>query len=187
MSTLSESLRALPEFDPPPDGWLRLQSQLEPVAPRRRRRGAASLALAASVLTMIGAGWLAYSPTVPTVPTLPTIAAIETTPVTSVAMNQTADGAIAGLMARSRALESDLDQVRPQVVVWDGRLAATTQTLESRLAMVDLQLNHADADGARRLWQDRVALMSRLVETHRTASLGNRPQASDTAAQEWNL
>ncbi|HEY1077796.1 MAG TPA: hypothetical protein VGE51_13985 [Fontimonas sp.] len=176
MSTLTEHLRALPDFDPPPEGWSRLQAQLEPAAPRRRRR-AAPLALAASVLTMIAAGWLA-APTAP----LP-----EPAPLTSPAQTDTSDGAIAGLMARSRALESDLDQVRPQVVVWDGRFAATAQTLESRLAMVDLQLNHADADGARRLWQDRVALMSRLVETHRAASLGNRPQPAGAAAQEWNL
>lgn len=184
MSTLSESLRALPAFDPPPDGWSRLQAQLEPVAPHRRRRSTMPLALAASVLTMIAAGWLAYAPVAPIAPSASTL---ESATATNEATAQATDGAIAGLMARSRALESDLAQVRPQVVVWDGRLAATTQTLESRLAMVDLQLNHADTDGARRLWQDRVALMSRLVETHRAASLGNRPQVSNTAAQEWNL
>ncbi len=174
MSTLSEVLKALPEFDPPADGWSRLQARLEPAVPRRRQR-AAPLALAASVLTMIAAGWLAYTPLPPT--SAPA-AGISTT---------ANDNAVAGLMARSRALESDLDQVRPQVVVWDGRFAATTQTLESRLAMVDLQLNHADADSARRLWQDRVALMSRLVETHQAASRGNSPQQVATAAQEWNL
>lgn len=175
MSTLPEQLRALPEFDPPPNGWSRLQARLEPAPIVRRRRRGAPLALAASVLTMIGAGWLAYSPAPPPVSV-------------QVAETETADAAVAGLMARSRALESDLETVRPQVVVWDGRLAATTQTLESRLAMVDLQLNHADAAGARRLWQDRVALMSRLVETHEAASLGQRPaDAGTTQQQEWNL
>ncbi|MDP9139660.1 MAG: hypothetical protein M3O62_02570 [Pseudomonadota bacterium] len=174
MSTLSEVLKTLPDFDPPADGWSRLQARLEPAVPRRRHR-AAPLALAASVLMMIAAGWLAYTPAPPSGAPAPSIGA---------AAN---DNAVAGLMARSRALESDLDQVRPQVVVWDGRLAATTQTLESRLAMVDLQLNHADADSARRLWQDRVALMSRLVETHQAASRGNSPQQVATAAQEWNL
>ncbi len=174
MSTLSEALKALPEFDPPADGWSRLQARLEPAVPRRHR--AAPLALAASVLTMIAAGWLVYTPVPP-----------PGSPAKNVIAAPTSDNAVAGLMARSRALESDLDRVRPQVVVWDGRLAATTQTLESRLAMVDLQLNHADADSARRLWQDRVALMSRLVETHQAASRGNRPQQVATAAQEWNL
>jgi hypothetical protein len=174
MSTLSESLKALSDFDPPVDGWSRLQARLEPAAPRRRHR-AAPLALAASVLTMIAAGWLAQAPVPPPAAPVKSLAAIAD------------DRAVAGLMARSRALESDLDQVRPQVVVWDGRFAATTQTLESRLAMVDLQLNHADADSAPRLWQDRVALMSRLVETHEAASRGNSPQQVASAAQEWNL
>lgn len=176
MSTLSEHLQALPDFDPPPDGWSRLQVRLEPAPVVVRRRRAASLALAASVLTMIGAGWLAWSPAPPAATA------------TSAASVATTDPALAGLMARSRALESDLATVRPQVVVWDSRLAATTQTLESRLAMVDLQLNHADAAGARRLWQDRVALMARLVETHEAATLGNRAaDASITTQQEWTL
>lgn len=177
MSTLPESLRALPEFDPPPNGWSRLQARLEPAPVARQRQRAAPLALAASVLTMIGAGWLAYSPTPAPAPAPVAVSAVST-----------ADPALAGLMARSRALESDLATVRPQVVVWDGRLAATTQTLESRLAMVDLQLNHADGAGARRLWQDRVALMARLVETHEAARLGQRSaETGTTAQQEWNL
>ncbi|WP_370305415.1 hypothetical protein [Sinimarinibacterium flocculans] len=163
MSHLSESLRELPAFEPPADGWSRLQQALLP-APRRRRRTTAALALAASVLAAVGIVRLmppqALSP---------------------------ADPEITALMQRSQALERHLVRLRPQVVVWDARYAATTQAIESDIAMVDLQLNHASAAGARTLWENRVSLLDRLVATHQAAGEGPSAVALAPAQQEWSL
>jgi hypothetical protein len=159
MNKLSEALRELPAFDPPADGWLRLQHALQPRS--RRRRSPARFALAASVLAAVGVAMLLPRTQVP-VP----------------------DPELSRLMQQSRTLEQDLQRLRPQVVVWDGRYAATTTALENGIAVVDLQLNVAADAGARRLWQDRVTLLTQLVETHEAA--GARGGAL-SAQQEWSL
>jgi hypothetical protein len=159
MNKLSEALRKLPAFDPPGDGWLRLQQALQPQP--RRRRSPTRFALAASVLAAVGVAML-----LPRTPVPPP------------------DPELSRLMQQSRTLEQDLQRLRPQVVVWDGRYAATTTALENGIAVVDLQLNVAADAGARRLWQDRVALLTRLVETHEAAGVrGGAPSAQP----EWSL
>ncbi|MFP5307849.1 MAG: hypothetical protein ACLGI7_18765 [Gammaproteobacteria bacterium] len=166
MTPLADQLRALPAFDPPTDAWPRLQRALSAAPARRRyRRLGAGLALAASVLVAVGVEQARRAPT-------------------AVAPG---DAALQQLMQRSHALEDDLARLRPQVVVWDARYAAVAESIENRLAVVDLQLNYAEPDGAQRLWQDRVALMTRLVETHRAASLYTPPAVRRSELQEWSL
>lgn len=162
MSKLSEALGTLPAFEPPVDGWARLQQALQP--PPRRRARFAAMALAASVLAAVGLVRL-----LPQDVTAP------------------ADPELAALVQRSQALERQLVQLRPQVVVWDGRYAAATQAIESDIAMLDLQLNHATAGGARELWENRVHLLDRLVATHQAAGGAAMPVAVVAAQQEWSL
>lgn len=163
MSRLEESLRSLPEFDPPPGGWTRLQRRLEEQRLVRRRRYG-GLALAASMLLAVGVGVL-----------LPRTAAVPVVPSSSPSSSVAADAAgdeVVRLKQRSRELEQRLAQVQPQVQVWDNRLAGETARLERDLLLVDLQINHAqEPESARRLWRNRVALMSQLVQTHRQAAL----------------
>lgn len=97
-------------------------------------------------------------------------------------------------MRQSRSLEQDLAQLRPQVAVWNAGYEAATQAIESRLAVVDVQLNHAQPQSARRLWQDRVALLDSLVETHQAANLQLAPTTTLTPDRpqpdtrtEWSL
>jgi hypothetical protein len=161
MSTLSEALRALPAHEPPADGWLHLQQALQP---KIRRRRTTVLALAASVLVAVGL--VRLMPQQPVVQTDPELAA---------------------LMQRSQSLERQLVQLRPQVVVWDGRYAAATRAIESDIAMVDLQLNHASASGAHDLWASRVSLLNRLVATHEAATGDAPPIAVASSQQEWSL
>lgn len=138
---LGARLRALPLFEPPAGGWNALE--------RRRRRSAqrrlTGWALAASVLVAaVTAGWQLHG----------TGAA---SPVN-----------VAALESQSRALAQALQQERQQSAVWDSDRAQRTAELESRLALVDLQIGYADPKSAAELWQDRLSLMSALVETHRT-------------------
>lgn len=163
MSKFAESLRSLPSFEAPADGWQRLQGAVA-ARPRRRTRGlAAGTALAASVL-------LAFAIIVRPDPRAPS-------PVPT--------SEVARLMQRSQGLERDLNRLRPQVAVWDARHAARAQAIEDRIAIVDLQLNYAQPSGAKQLWQDRVALLGSLVETHRAATLTSPPNQSEE--MEWSL
>lgn len=164
--TLPERLKRLPDFEPRPGGWARLVNQLERRPPPRRRVALAPLALAASVLAAVGVAWL-----LPTDQIVPVVD----------------DGVVAQLMQQSQHLEQTLQTVRPQVAVWDGRLAATAAHLRDDLAVVDLQLSYASnarPAAVERLWQNRVALMTQLVETHRGATLA---PASDPDSLEQFL
>ncbi len=168
MTELSERLRALPEFDPPDDGWARLERALRPgVQPRSRRRWrswSGGAALAASLLLAVGV-WRQAPPQ----------------PDTSDANRD-----VRALITESRTLEQRLDQLRPQVVVWDATLAAGSDRLEQDLALVDLQLNYAStSDTRQQLWRNRVALMSRLVQLHERAEL--QPTPAEGTPTEWTL
>jgi hypothetical protein len=152
---LSERLRSLPAFDPPPGGWARLSTRLDQ-SQNRRRPAYAWLALAASVVAIVSIGLL------------PTVNRDAASPAP---VPVAATGDVARLMQQSRSLESTLAQVKPQVAVWDESSAAQAARLERQLAIVDLQLPYAQPHDAQRLWQDRVALMSRLLRTHEDAAL----------------
>jgi hypothetical protein len=96
MKPWSEALRPLPDFAPPPGGWLDLQ--------RRRRR-----------------------------------------------------------------------QAQRRVALGGGLALAACKLV--------LQLNYADAGGATRLWQDRVALMNQLVHTHQSAAAAARNPSTEPAEE----
>ncbi|HUP93189.1 MAG TPA: hypothetical protein VM074_13155 [Solimonas sp.] len=154
MNTLKERLQQLPDHDPPPGGWEALQRRL-PTAPGRSRRRAmySGFALAASLALALGLALLRPGPD-------------------ATAPASAADPELVQLMQQSRTLEANLAQLKPQVSVWSSGLAADSARLENDLAVVDLQLNYAEEPaGARRLWQNRVQLMSQLVQTHRQAAL----------------
>ena len=156
MNNLSAQLKQLKDFDPPPGGWPRLGRELD--GRRRQRTLYGSLALAASVLIVLAILPRAAVVAVPAAP-----------------------DDIARLMAHSRQLEGQLDQVRPQVAAWNAPLARRALDLQNDLTVVDLQLNYAQHDGARRLWQDRVKLMSQLVQTHQQAA--QLPDSIDTSKE----
>jgi hypothetical protein len=155
--SLPDRLRELPDFDPPAGGWMRLTERLE--RPAARYRPLLPLALAASISLALGLAAL-----------LPTSAPDVPAPTPSKSATQ-----VAALMQQSQVLEARLQSVRPQVMVWNGALADTAAHLKSDLAVVDLQLAYAgpkaNPQAVQRLWQDRVALMSRLVQTHEEATL----------------
>jgi erythromycin esterase-like protein len=156
MNALPDKLKNLAEFEPPPGGWSTLQRRMH--AQRRQRQLFGGFAMAASLLLAVGVGVM--------LPKTPQ----EQVAIASSATNTPDD--LGKLKQQSRQLENSLDQVRPQVQVWDSRLARRTAGLEKDLTAVDLQINRAkEPESARRLWRNRVALMSQLVQTHQQAAL----------------
>lgn len=78
-------------------------------------------------------------------------------------------------ISRSQALEQALDQYRPDERVVDGRTMQVIIQLEDRIADVDSRLQHViHLERSQRLpaevalWQERVGLMSALVDVHLT-------------------
>lgn len=149
---LDRALRGLPDFQPPADGWQRLQAKLAASTPRRRSTTPAFMAMAASALLAVGlALWM---------------------PARERQQPETAADEVGQLILRSQQLERELSTMGP-VTSRDPALAVRTQALQGGVQLVDLQLNYAGAAAqspqARRLWENRVELMSALVRTHAQA------------------
>lgn len=144
-SDLGRQLKALPDFDPPPGGWMRLQRER---LQRRRRQwaGVGGFAMAACLVLAIGLPRFAQPP----------VEIIE----------QPRTNELQLLMARSRDLEQRLAVARPQVSRWSGAQAVQVARLQQGLSLVDYKLNQADPETARALWQRRVQLMNAMVELH---------------------
>lgn len=161
--SLPETLRKLPDFDPSPAGWPSLSRRLDP-SPRSSARRAPRLMLLAAASALLAIGLTLRMPQ-------PDVVVGHG----EVLKASAADIELLRLMERSRELEMQLARLRPQTNVWDSRLEARAQAIERGLTYVDVQLNYAVRDGrsdqARRLWSNRVELMTALVATHRNAHL----------------
>lgn len=208
MKTRSDSLRQLPDFDPPADGWSRLDRSLDRRPDRRpdrsedrgptmaqarpgsRRPLHASgwgLALAASLTLAIGVKLTALGPD-PGWVDARSSGGDRADPALALAGQAGQTAQLNELMRRSRNLEEALGQARSQVGVWDARSAAEVAALQRGLQLVDLQLDYTssntDSDQAQRLWTNRVDLMSRLLLTLEQSAPA-RAQAA--ALQETSL
>ena len=147
-------LSALPEFEPPVDGWAAVQ------AARRRREGGESrrwpVALAAAVLAAVaGLAWQLQS----TQRALLVADPATTDPAT------VAEDPVRVQNTRLEALLAALPEAR----VMRGSTAFTVSQLEDRLAFVDDRLSRIALEPnapehAERLWRERVELMNSLVQ-----------------------
>lgn len=144
------ALRALPSLTPPRDRWETIRAGH--LAERRRhtawRAAAGGLAVAAIVAAVVG---------------------LRALPSTG-ASPADAEPRIEDLVAQSRQLEDVLQGLQQQPRVMSGYTATLMAELEDRIAAIDLGISDAGGDAPREqlwtLWQERVALMDMLVETH---------------------
>ncbi len=150
--SLPERLRALPVFDPPAGGWTHLSWRLQ-LRRRRYLQAGAGLALAASLLLVVGLVGLGRQ-------------GPEPAPQPGLSASSPPAATVAQLINRSQRLERRLAQARPQVAVWDSGRADHASLLETRLRRVDAQLNFAGPETAEQLWRKRVELMNAMVELH---------------------
>jgi hypothetical protein len=146
-------LKALPSLRPARDRWPQVAARVR--AERRARRtrlaGIAGLAAAASITLGVG-----LAPVLRTDDSAGTVRIEE-------------------MMARSRALETALDEYDPESRVLDGRTAGIAQELEDQIARVDRELEVAELRRQQaqepellRLWRERVGLLDALVDVHVT-------------------
>ena len=148
----SALLSALPEFEPPADGWRAV------IAARSRREAGQSrrwpIALAAAVLAAVaGLAWQLQS-------AQRTLVATD-----SPAAVVFADDSVRAQNARLEAMLAALPEAR----VMRGSTAFTVSQLEDRLAFVDDRLSRITLEPnapehAERLWRERVELMNSLVQ-----------------------
>jgi len=155
---MAQALRDLPPLRPPSDSWSTLKSQLEPTA-WSLRAGAVWAALLMILLT--GSFLILRKQPLP----------IESPGVLK--ERQAMKEQLEPLKARSRTLESALSACRSRSPVLSGRTVGTIVYLEDGLAIVDLQLSllqtqDAEPEKLVRLWQERVRLLSALVELNAT-------------------
>jgi len=158
---IATRLRALPQVDGDPDGWLAVRHRLEIETGRPRRN--ARLARYASAVSLAALGLIAglklleAPPSVGTVPDPATIA------------SALAEDRIESLRVRSRALEELLAAMPSRPAVVRAGTSLPIESLEAEVQWLDHQLSLAGATGesvpeAERLWQDRVEVMNSLVQ-----------------------
>jgi anti-sigma factor RsiW len=148
---VAAALRALPSPRPPRDRWPVVRERLQAARRRRRWRRAGWMALAAAAAAALILG--VHRPRQER-----NIAALE-------------PASLDSLVAESQRLEEALRLLDPTSRVLSGRVASSIAELEDRIALLDARLDQAQqqrADQAeiRRLWQERVQLMSQLVNLH---------------------
>jgi hypothetical protein len=155
---MAQALRDLPPLRPASDSWSTLKPQIAPPA-WSIRAGAAWVALLMILLT---GSFLILRKQPP--------------PMESPGLlkeRQAMKEQLEPLQARSRTLESALSAYRARSPVMSGRTVGTIVYLEDGLAIVDLQLSllqtqDAEPEKLVRLWQERVRLLSALVELNAT-------------------
>jgi len=145
-------LRSLPTITSPRDRWADIARQARAERGRRRWHAAAGLA-AAATLTL-----LTFASVRPSAP--------------SAGEQASQAAALERAMTRNRALEQTLKVIDPEHRVLPGEAAGVVAELESRLQVLDGELNQPVArmgrDRQLELWRERAGLMSALVDVHVT-------------------
>jgi hypothetical protein len=157
LSLAQTQLRALPQLEPPDASWGEIQARLANPAPRggRYMPGRIAAALALMVLSVITVVALRDDDE-PIVGEQLEIEPLDPPPV-------------AELVAQSRQLEDLLQRLPDRPRIERVSTAATIDTIERRIQLLDFQLTNAaehdlNEEQSRRLWSERVALMDSLVK-----------------------
>ena len=147
-------LRALPVLKPARSRFSEIQTQTHRWHFRRRFK-------------LIGGGTLALAATLAVAAVL--VPAVQRSSSSQLAEQRELDS----IIARSRSLESFIQNLDPDRRVTDGRAAMAAANLEDRVARIDQQLqminlrdNQTSAQDALRLWRARIGLLDALVDVH---------------------
>ena len=167
LERMKDALGALPEIEPPEDGWARISAELDRRrsprfgAPLRWASGAAIAATAAAAAMLYLMGPIEPAQVAPG-----TIVAegVRQDPFAGAVM----PASYVALVQQSAALERMLARIPYQRPVMTAGTASTIVGLEDRIAFIDEQLTLAAGNGAevpqrQALWGERVELMNALV------------------------
>jgi hypothetical protein len=146
---LAQSLRDLPELDPPERAWARLSNEMDRRRSARRRRwmAAAAAALLATAVISYGVSRRIQNHR-------------------PVVVESSVDAPLDELVAASQALESVLQSPPLQSPVMSPAQAARIVTIEDHIALIDSQLESVvdlTYDRQLALWSGRVGLLDELV------------------------
>src|SRR5580700_9576769 len=136
LQQLSQELRQLPQYEPPPRAWLQIQQQLAQQSPRQRRVGwiPVSAAAAAVVAIVCGALWTTRADR-----------NHSGQPATSISANSAAlpsnRESIGQLVHHSQELEALLQRMPQRPTVERAETSATIDEIQSSIQMLDLQLS----------------------------------------------
>lgn len=151
-------LRALPVLKPTRSRLGEIQAETYRLRFRRR-------------LKLVGGGTLALAATITAAVVL--VPAVRGGSAPELAEQRELDS----IIARSRSLESFIQNLDPDGRVTDGRAAMAAASLEDRVARIDQQLqvihlreNQTRAQEALRLWRTRIGLLDALVDVHTTGA-----------------
>jgi hypothetical protein len=158
MRSMASALKDLPPQRPPSDAWPSLRRELKVKPPA----GWLPTAIAALLLVLLSASFVVLVRQAP-----------PQEPASAVTEKQAIKDKIEPLKARSRTLEGALATYKNRSQALSGRTAGTMAYLEDGLAIVDLQLSllqspDAEPDKVLRLWEERVRLLTALVELNTT-------------------
>lgn len=161
-------LQRLPAFQPPQGAWAAIDQRLQ--APlRSRMRNFGWIAAAAVAVIAVTSIWFVPRSVVPQ----------------SAGSTARADDSVAALVARSQQLESMLQGMPSRPAVERATTSAAIEALQSRIQALDVQLaatdnSGANGDQARRLWSDRVQLMSSLLDVRYAEAARGSYRSVDT-------
>jgi hypothetical protein len=151
-----ERLRDLPSFTPPADLFAQIAARAVSRAPRRRSLGvaAAAAAIVVAVVVFVAVRDRTNAPQLAAKPAV---------------QQHAPDEDMLKLIAQSQQLDEILQYLPMRPQVERVSFAATVDSLEERIQMVDLQLAYGPDAGldraqAHRLWSERVELMDSLVK-----------------------
>lgn len=161
LSAIRNEMQALPQSEPPPQGWDRiLHTMLERGANRERPR---KMAIAAAVLITLA--------TIALIATQSDKHSMEQTPELAETTAPNADELpnLDELVAQSQQLEQLLRKLPERPRVERVSTAAAIDTLQHRIQWLDFQLSTApeedlNKEQSRELWRERVELMDSLVK-----------------------
>jgi hypothetical protein len=158
-------LQELPTFEPPADLWPRIATRAAARPPRRLSLGiaAAAAAFVVGVAVLIAIRDASHGPGVGQ------NRIVQKPMIEDRALPTTADSDTQKLIAQSRELDELLQYLPERPRVERVSLAATVDSIEERIQVLDWQLAYSsDADldhrQAHRLWSERVELMDSLVK-----------------------
>jgi hypothetical protein len=153
-------LQELPAFDPPAELFAQIAERAAAAPPRRLRFGvaAAAVAIAVGLVAVVAIRDASQAPQL-----------VERSPADSRTTPMYADAEVQSLIAQSRELDLVLQRLPGRPQVERVSLAATVDSIEERIQMLDWQLAYGSDGGldrlqARRLWSERVELMDSLVK-----------------------
>lgn len=159
-------LTELADIQPDFDGWADIEAAMKAhqVKRNRWRSGITTLALAASLLLVIGLSLKSLQTQSPAEMDLPSLATTSADPASASEKQASAGGEIEALIGLSRKMQNQVSRMRNDTVSMPAESALYVAELEDLIAQVDNQLSYSP--DSIDLWGQRVNLLLDLAQVY---------------------